>query len=136
MSRGALAYFSTSSLDTMDTIRTFSNTYNLPLITWSNFARTFYIEKLVNKTTRFKRNMYIRENQSVRSKRQMNNDDDYDVKMLNDKTYIENFNQISSVESNQLNFRPDLSPVLIELIKFYNWSKIYYIYDNDNGNSN
>lgn len=39
MSRGALAYFSSANLYTMETIKSLSNMYNLPFLTWTNFAR-------------------------------------------------------------------------------------------------
>ena len=40
---------------------------------------------------------------------------------------------MANVEPSQLYLRPDLSSALIELIKLYNWSEVYYIYNNDNG---
>lgn len=49
------------------------------------------------------------------------------------KSNIINLNQMANVEPSQLYLRPDLSSALIELIKLYNWSEVYYIYNNDNG---
>ena len=76
MSRGALAYFSTTSLATFNTIRSFSNTYNLPLITWSNFPKSYYSDKeIINQTAKFKRDIFIWDNLSKRSKRQLDDSD-------------------------------------------------------------
>ena len=36
-------------------------------------------------------------------------------------------------EFTQLYLRPNLAPVLIELIKFYKWPAVYYIYNHDHG---
>ena len=49
------------------------------------------------------------------------------------KTSIIDLTQTVDDQPNQIYLRPDLSPALIELIKFYNWPEIYYIYNNDNG---
>ena len=76
MSRGALAYFSTTTLATLNTIRSFSNTYNLPLITWSNFPKSYYSDKeITNQTSRFKREIFVWDNLSKRSKRQIDDTD-------------------------------------------------------------
>ena len=59
MSRGTLAYFSTSSLATIETLRSISKRYDLPFLTWSNFPRSYYSDKEINQTVRFKRETFI-----------------------------------------------------------------------------
>lgn len=56
-----------------------------------------------------------------------------DNEISNKKTSIIDLTQTVDDQPNQIYLRPDLSPALIELIKFYNWPEIYYIYNNDNG---
>lgn len=49
--------------------------------------------------------------------------------------YLKNMNKVSSSskEHRQLYMRPNLAPVLIELIKFYRWPSIYFIYNHEHG---
>ena len=66
--------------------------------------------------------------------KQILNDKEYEDEEEEDRTpNLINISQTANNESNQLYLRPDLSSALIELIKYYKWSEVYYIYNNENG---
>lgn len=73
MARGALGYFSSASMTTIDTLKSLSNMYNLPFLTWSNYPRTYYKERVNNQTMRLKRDLESDDEIVYRSKRQNNN---------------------------------------------------------------
>ena len=59
------------------------------------------------------------------------NEEDYNSNKFSN---IISLNQIApSEDSRQIYLRPDLSSALIELVKFYNWTEIYYIFNSENG---
>jgi hypothetical protein len=66
-------------------------------------------------------------------KKDYSDENSLDNEISNKKTSIIDLTQTVDDQPNQIYLRPDLSPALIELIKFYNWPEIYYIYNNDNG---
>lgn len=79
------------TIQTHNAIKTFSNMYNLPYITWSN---------------------YIKQTSKV--------------------------SQSGTKENHlfQLYMEPDLSPLLISIIKYNNWKRLYYIYNHEKGTLN
>jgi hypothetical protein len=103
MSRGILAVFGQVNKETFHTIKLFTNSYNLPLITWSEPVESDDDSSALNS----KESTNVEQNQETE-------------KNSNNHDFKENF---------QLFLQPDLGDTLIFLIKQNNWKKIYYIYN-------
>ena len=68
MTRGVLGYFISASMSSIETIKSMSNMYNLPFLTWSNYPKAYYNDnKVVNQTSKI-----------FRSKRDLNTLNDFD----------------------------------------------------------
>ena len=77
MSRGALAYFTSATMSTIDTIKSISNVYNLPFITWTNYARSYYSDKSTSQiVTKSKRSVFY---ESIKSRTKRGPDDDVNI---------------------------------------------------------
>jgi hypothetical protein len=136
MTRGPFAIFGTSEWSTLNTLKSFTNFYNVPYVSWSYLDRKpFYsmnqIKSLNSKITNHHKS-YSNSYEKIFLRRE-----DYDL--IEQKTFIkiQNHTNMNSFKqpSYQLFLKPDLVPVLIELIRFYDWKHFYYIYNYENGNN-
>jgi hypothetical protein len=131
MSRGVLAIFgSFSSSFSINAIRSITNHYDLPFISISNVPRRGYYEQL-------------KSDYEIRNKLLTNTTNNYKDIIMNvvnkqseiikDNNRTNELNVTSNFTHSQLYMRPNIIPVLIELIKHYKFSTIYYIYNYESG---
>ena len=112
MERGVLALFGETSMLSLDSLKSFVNTYNIPFFTWTypnlNYV-DFFDTKIDSETT-------------------VDSTDEL-ADSISSKP-----NEPPKEESNYLlNMHPSLTPLIISLLKYHRWETIYYIYDNDEG---
>jgi hypothetical protein len=129
MSRGVLAVFGQATKQSIHTLKSFTNTYHLPFIIWSNPVKFDDISETLRENE--ENNVY--ENDITNFLTEFNNEseiaDGEGTNMIDDSSHqdvLQNF---------QLFLNPDLGQTLISLIKQNRWDKIYYIYNYDEGNS-
>ena len=161
MSRGVLAIFGSISTSSMDTVISLTRTYNVPFIFWSNFAKSktkveindsnedVSIAKKINRSLRSSKFLHHEFEDMILSVVEINlkkkrNSHGYSIKEdlenIDQNTELENpkitfFNSSYNNPNSpmQLYLKPDLKHLLIELIRFYEWLNIYYIYNHDQG---
>ena len=144
MSRGVLAIFGPTKQSSINTLNSVTDFYGIPYISWSFLERS---KTIIAKETirRFRnsncKNSVMVDYGSIRKPRNSDsnredsnnddshNDDESDDILTND--YSINTNE--EITSAQIYFRPHIYPVIIELIKHYKWSTIYYIYNHEHG---
>ena len=143
MSRGVLAIFGSTSFSSMDMVKSMTNKYSIPYITWSHFmgsphdimrTKVFEQRSLIGSrvaATRPSVTMAKRNNKNAEY-----DETEYEAVEEEDAPnakveYIKSDEEAN--EFTQLYLRPNLAPVLIELIKFYKWPAVYYIYNHDHG---
>lgn len=126
MSRGVLAIFGPVIPESYNTLKTFSNSFHIPYITWDSpiyeDEEPLQTENDVDDSTEDE----IRtKDEFVKKKIDVDNDDDnseYDELLTG-----------SDISNFQLFLYPDISPMLIELIKQNRWKTLYYIYNHERG---
>jgi hypothetical protein len=143
MSRGVLAIFGPTKWSTLNLLTSFTNYYNIPYISWSFLGEKSNeeIEELNDQfsTTAFMQSFSITnmiENSNNFKSKESNNEDDYDIdyeginnnKLLTQVNDYTKFSKKTKIIS-QLYLRPDIIPAIVELIKFYDWPTVYYIYN-------
>ena len=150
MSRGVLAIFGSVSHSSIDTVISLSNNYNIPFIFWSSFAKLkkslintdFYLNIKANRSKRFEKFSLGCYKDMIMSAFESNLErktDSRDFLVLKKKRGnnppITNLNsdKVKYNSHTQLYLKPDIKPLLIELIRFYEWRNIYYIYNNEQG---
>jgi len=137
MTRGPFVIFGTSEWSTLNTLRSFTSFYNIPYVTWSYLDRKPFYTINQMKNLNMKK---IDDQKSFASSYEkiFLRREDYDL--VEQKSLIKIQNQSTNMNSNKLSsyqlfLKPDLVPVLIELIRFYDWKQFYYIYNYENGSN-
>ncbi len=139
MSRGVLAIFGSTSYSSMETVKSITNKYNIPFFSWSHLYRLRKGPDSMHQTIATKSLIFKRESTNFvpNNKKNVEYDEaEYESEYEeNPNAQIEYLNSNSEMtdQHSQLYLRPDLAPVLIELIKHYKISSVYYIYNHDNG---
>ena len=142
MSRGVLAIFGPTKHTSINTLTSLTDFYNIPYISWSFLGRGK--PSMTKEKVRKFRNSNCKHNAVsfepiVRTPRSAAFDkhdhelqDEYGA---NDDILTNDFTDFTSEEEtpSQIYLRPDTYSVIIELIKFYKWPNIYYIYNHDHG---
>jgi hypothetical protein len=135
MTRGPFVIFGTSEWSTLNTLKSFTNFYNMPYVTWS------YLDRKPFHTINQIKHLNMKKNDNQKSfsnsyEKIFLRREDYDLIEQKSLIKIQNHSNINSNKpsSYQLFLKPDLVPVLIELIRFYGWKQFYYIYNYENGN--
>jgi hypothetical protein len=141
MSRGVLAIFGPTRWTSINTLASFTDFYNVPYISWSYLERKKRIKKQIKRNLgcrnkNFEENAIFRLSRNVEALDDYNNQVDYENNEI--QTEISDFSNFTNEEdqTSQIYLRPDLSQAIIELIKFYEWSTIYYVYNYDHGKPN
>jgi hypothetical protein len=143
MSRGVLAIFGPTKWSTLNLLTSFTNYYNIPYISWSFLGEKSNeeIEEELSPqllTTAVMQTVSVNnqaENSNNFKSKESNNDDDYDIDYDgNSNKYLTQVNDYTKFSKktkviSQLYLRPDIIPTVVELIKFYDWSTVYYIYN-------
>ena len=130
MSRGVLAVFGQATKQSIHTLKSFTNTYHLPFIIWSNPVKFDDISETLRENE--ENNVY--ENDVTNYQTEFNNESE--IGNEEETNSIDDSSSPKDVLQNfQLFLNPDLGQTLISLIKQNRWEKIYYIYNYDEGNS-
>jgi hypothetical protein len=132
MSRGVLAIFgSFSSSSSINIIRSITNHYDLPFISITNVPRRGYYEQLQSDYEI--RNKLLNNSTSNNYKDIIMHVVNKQSEVIKDNNRTNELNVTSNFTHSQLFMRPNIIPVLIELIKHYKFSTIYYIYNYESG---
>ena len=135
MSRGVLAVFGETSKQSYQTLKTFTNSYNLPFITWSKAVESEEdLESLSDNAIDddFLGKIPHKETKSVEVN-EIFEEADYSEDKQKDLNYDNDDSANNIISNYQLFLQPDLGFTLISLIKQSRWDKIYYIYNYDEG---
>jgi hypothetical protein len=141
MSRGVLALFGGLNLSSYNSIKSFVDFYNIPFFTWSYPLYendVYYLKNVYTKQYDFNNNEYDLDK---------NDKNEYDLPNLSDASRNQNddlYNNLnvenkknSQFESKKLNYlvnmHPEITPVLISLVKYNRWKTVYYLYNSDEG---
>jgi hypothetical protein len=141
MSRGVLAIFGPTKWSTLNILTSFTNYYNIPYISWS------FLSERSNEEIEDQLNELFLTNDAILSENNLgessnnfrskeSNNDDYDIdyegnnsnKLLTQVNDYTKFSKKKKIIS-QLYLRPDIIPTIVELIKFYDWPTVYYVYN-------
>jgi hypothetical protein len=139
MSRGVLAIFGPTKQTSINTLNSVTDFYSIPYITWSYLNRGQ--STLAKENVRRFRNSNCRNRvvdygvlRNPRSKHTRGANefqDEYAVENIL-TTDLSDFTN-EETTSSQLYLRPNIYPVIIELLKHYKLANIYYIYNHDHG---
>jgi hypothetical protein len=149
MKRGAVAIFGPTSWSSVNLLNSFTNYYDIPYLTWSDPAEP--ITKQLS--SQIKTRLYSSSSQSsttkytyqdimtynilkFQSKRSNRNDYDYDNIGQSYDDEISSSREIKIKRLNQKSstpfyLKPDISNTLIDLMKYYEWTTVYYVYNYD-----
>lgn len=106
MSRGVLAIFGPTSWSSINTLTSVTNSYNIPYLSLSHMDRASMFKQHQKRNARAEQMIKV---------------EDYSKFRRNDEL------------ASQIYLRPDLSQAVIELVKHYGWSTVYYVYNYDEG---
>jgi hypothetical protein len=146
MSRGVLAIFGPTKWSTLNMLTSFTDFYNIPYISWS-----FLGEKMIEPNeeisqekppqTSENNDKPVEKNDPNVSKSKENtsdgdDDEDYDSNNVSDGKILTEINDFTHLNSksrlvSQIYLKPDIVPTIIEMIKFYDWYTVYYVYNYD-----
>ena len=150
MSRGVLAIFGATNKASFQIIKSLTNKYNVPFISWSTYytdPATLYsdLDKLIVQHKKSEEKLpeiedHTNEKRSVnfkpsRTDYEYSYGSEYESKdpVSTGIEYLKNMKRDVKIEEKQLYLRPDFGPVLIELIKYYQWPTVFYIYNHELG---
>jgi hypothetical protein len=160
MSRGVLAIFGPTQLSSLEMLTSITNFYQVPYISWSYLDRfktsrrsltSGTSGRSINRPEAFKilkkrslKRQSNRQQQQQQHHHEPDDEEDEDEYEYEHSDYYENPEIITQTNPYpdsrsgdavyQLYLRPDLTPALISIINFYEWPRIYYIYNYQQGN--
>ena len=140
MGNGVLAIFGYTSASSSYTLQTYSNLYKYPFISMSSPTYKFY-EQLGGKKNSKEENEFFSDEMENQS--QFKNDEDEIVSVSNDESSelsrLTNLNNRDEsgleVEEYQINMAPDMIPILVSLLKYNRWKRVYYLYNYQEGSN-
>ena len=145
MSRGALAIFGPKKWSTINFLTSFTNFYNIPYITWSfldNISSDSNNNETLAASERLER---LLSEELLRRERLDSDDDQVEEELLVHTTTVNEpgvppaetqpagAHEAAATLDSQIYLRPDIVPALIELVKFHEWTTIYYVYNHEYG---
>jgi hypothetical protein len=135
MSKGPLAIFGHWTSASKNSIETYTNLYNVPFLSWSP---TIY--KHETNEENLEKEAFVQQASVENHDGEFSSEHNYMNSLQANLNQIHNTNgdhlanEIADTPSFQVNFHPDLVPLLISLIKYNRWKTIYYIYNHEEGN--
>ncbi len=140
MSRGVLAIFGPTKQTSINTLNSVTDFYNIPYISWSFLDRAKsplvkeqHVRRFRNSNCKSRVVDYgiFRNPRSIRKKSSNDLQDEYAA----DNILTNDFSDFTSEDttSSQLYLRPNIYPVIIEILKHYKLINIYYIYNHEHG---
>ncbi len=163
MSRGVLAIFGSTNLASFETVKSLTNKYNIPFISWSFFFQDDnYVLKTLDsftdvrhKSLKSPAKVLIDGEEILLDEKQQQKRDinfkptrtdyeysyayEYDTKNFNNGIeYLKNMKKELSTktEERQIYLRPVFSRVLIEMAKYFKWQSVYFVYNHEHGELN
>ena len=166
MSRGVLAIFGSTNISSFDTVRSLTNKYNIPFLSWSFFSNDpSSLNKKPNEAVIRSKKLTKEEHDSMeirienlvsdvkgtealisKPKRNVNfNPTSKDYEYLYGSEYeskdgfnigieyLKNMKRDAGNDEKQLYLQSNLRKALVELIKFYQWNSVYYLYNHEKG---
>jgi hypothetical protein len=130
MSKGPLAIFGHWTTGSKNSIETYSNFYNVPFLSWSPS-----IYKHESNEENLEKEAFVEQANVDNPDGDFSNENNYMKSSQANLHHVQDHFVSDSVEkpSFQVNFHPDLVPLLISLIKYNRWKTIYYIYNHEEG---
>jgi hypothetical protein len=143
LSRGVLAIFGPTHLFSLEMLTSVTNFYQVPYISWSYLDR-FRAPRLKRQEAyKILKKRHLKRQSHLTQNRPSEGDDEGDEYEYEQGDYYENpeiitqANQYPDSRSGddiyQLYLRPDLTPALISIVNFYEWPRVYYIYNYQQG---
>ena len=137
MSRGALALFGWTAPSSTAALKTITDKYQVPLLTWSH-----PILKKANESDHeyeLESEEETSENEEPDHKYLFTNSDLHkkyeSVDEITNLATLRKYNEIKNAHARnfQVHMHPDMVPMLISLIKYNRWKIIYYVYNHEEG---
>ncbi len=159
MSRGVLAIFGSTNLASFEIVKSLTNKYNIPFISWSfffqdnqNILRALQSRNDLTKHSLLKNETVISpvNNNIKQQKRDLNFKPtrtdyeysypyEYETKNYNNGIeYLKNMKKelATKTEEKQIYLRPLISDILIEMVRYYRWESVYFVYNHEHGELN